>query len=174
MTKKLDKLRKNIGPSGLTIVIVREDLLAHADKKTPSTFNWKIQSENNSMINTPSTFSIYMAGLVFEWILKLGGLGEMEKLNKKKSKYLYDYIDEDDFYTNDIEIKNRSRMNIPFKLANDDLTKIFVEKAEQEGLYALKGHRLVGGLRASLYNAMPFDGVECLVKFMKDFKKYNT
>jgi len=166
--------QKNIGPSGLTIVIVREDLLAHADKKTPSTFNWKIQSENNSMINTPSTFSIYMAGLVFEWILKLGGLGEMEKLNKKKSKYLYDYIDEDDFYTNDIEIKNRSRMNIPFKLANDDLTKIFVEKAEQEGLYALKGHRLVGGLRASLYNAMPFDGVECLVKFMKDFKKYNT
>ena len=125
------------------------------------------------MINTPSTFSIYMAGLVFEWILKLGGLEEMEKLNKKKSKYLYDYIDEDDFYTNDIEIKNRSRMNIPFNLANDDLTKIFVEKAEQEGLYALKGHRLVGGLRASLYNAMPFDGVECLVKFMKDFKKYN-
>ena len=94
--------------------------------------------------------------------------------NKKKSKYLYDYIDEDDFYTNDIEIKNRSRMNIPFKLANDDLTKIFVEKAEQDGLYALKGHRLVGGLRASLYNAMPFDGVECLVEFMKDFKKYNT
>jgi len=126
------------------------------------------------MINTPSTFSIYMAGLVFEWILKLGGLEEMEKLNKKKSKYLYDYIDKDDFYTNDIEIKNRSRMNIPFKLANDDLTKIFVEKAEQEGLYALKGHRLVGGLRASLYNAMPFDGVECLVEFMKDFKKNNT
>jgi phosphoserine aminotransferase len=166
--------QKNIGPSGLTILIVREDLLTFADKKTPSTFNWKIQSENNSMINTPSTFSIYMAGLVFEWILKLGGLEEMEKLNKKKSKYLYDYIDKDDFYTNDIEIKNRSRMNIPFKLANDDLTKIFVEKAEQEGLYALKGHRLVGGLRASLYNAMPFDGVECLVEFMKDFKKNNT
>jgi len=166
--------QKNIGPSGLTIVIVREDLLTWADKKTPSTFNWKIQSENNSMINTPSTFSIYMAGLVFEWILKLGGLEEMEKLNKKKSKYFYDYIDKDDFYTNDIEIKNRSRMNIPFKLANDDLTKIFVEKAEQEGLYALKGHRLVGGLRASLYNAMPFDGVECLVEFMKDFKKNNT
>ena len=117
--------QKNIGPSGLTIVIVREDLLTYADKKTPSTFNWKIQSENNSMINTPSTFSIYMAGLVFEWILKLGGLEEMEKLNKKKSRYLYDYIDEDDFYTNDIEIKNRSRMNIPFKLANDDLTSNF-------------------------------------------------
>ena len=166
--------QKNIGPSGLTIAIVKEDLLLFADKKTPSTFNWKIQSENNSMINTPSTFSIYMAGLVFEWVSKLGGLEEMEKLNKKKFKYLYDYIDEDDFYINDIDTKNRSRMNIPFNLINDDLTKTFVEKAEQEGLYALKGHRLVGGLRASLYNAMPFDGVKCLVGFMKDFKENNT
>ena len=100
-----------------------------------------------------------MAGLVFEWLLKLGGLKKIEELNIKKSNYLYNFIDADDFYINDIEIKNRSRMNIPFKLANDDLTKIFVEKAEQEGLYALKGHRLVGGLRASLYNAMPFDGL---------------
>jgi len=166
--------QKNIGPSGLTIVIVREDLLLFADKKTPTTLNWKIQSENNSMINTPSTFSIYMAGLVFEWLLNEGGLKKIERLNIKKSKYLYDFIDENEFYINDIDSKYRSRMNVPFRLANNDLTKSFVEKAENEGLYALKGHRLVGGLRASLYNAMPFDGVECLVEFMKYFKKNNA
>jgi phosphoserine aminotransferase len=166
--------QKNIGPSGLTLVIVRDDLLAFADQKTPSTLNWKIQSENNSMINTPTTFSIYMAGLVFEWLLKLGGLKKMEELNIKKSNYLYNFIDADDFYINDIEIKNRSRMNVPFRLVKDDLTKKFVATAEEKGLYALKGHRVVGGLRASLYNAMPFDGVECLVEFMKDFKKNNT
>jgi len=166
--------QKNIGPSGLTIVIVNEDLLSFADEKTPSTMNWKIQSENNSMINTPSTFSIYMAGLVFEWILSLGGLKEIEKLNIKKSKYLYDFIDESKFYFNEIDHKNRSRMNVPFRLKNEDLTSNFVASAESEGLYALKGHRLVGGLRASIYNAMPFDGVECLVDFMKDFEKKNA
>jgi phosphoserine aminotransferase len=166
--------QKNIGPSGLTIVIVRDDLLSFADQKTPSTLNWKIQSENNSMINTPTTFSIYMAGLVFEWLLDLGGLKKIEELNIKKSNYLYSFIDADDFYINDIEIKNRSRMNVPFRMVNDDLTKKFVATAEEKGLYALKGHRVVGGLRASLYNAMPFDGVECLVEFMKDFKKNNT
>ena len=166
--------QKNIGPSGLTIVIVRDDLLSFADQKTPSTLNWKIQAENNSMINTPTTFSIYMAGLVFEWLLDLGGLKKIEELNIKKSNYLYNFIDADDFYINDIEIKNRSRMNVPFRMVNDDLTKKFVATAEERGLYALKGHRVVGGLRASLYNAMPFDGVECLVEFMKDFKKNNT
>ena len=166
--------QKNIGPSGLTIVIVRDDLLSFADQKTPSTLNWKIQAENNSMINTPTTFSIYMAGLVFEWLLDLGGLKKIEELNIKKSNYLYNFIDADDFYINDIEIKNRSRMNVPFRIVNDDLTKKFVATAEERGLYALKGHRVVGGLRASLYNAMPFDGVECLVEFMKDFKKNNT
>ncbi|MDA9299972.1 3-phosphoserine/phosphohydroxythreonine transaminase [bacterium] len=166
--------QKNIGPSGLTIVIVRDDLLSFADQKTPSTLNWKIQAENNSMINTPTTFSIYMAGLVFEWLLDLGGLKKIEELNIKKSNYLYNFIDADDFYINDIEIKNRSRMNIPFRMVDDDLTKKFVATAEEKGLYALKGHRVVGGLRASLYNAMPFDGVECLVEFMKDFKKNNT
>jgi len=166
--------QKNIGPSGLTIVIVRDDLLSFADQKTPSTLNWKIQAENNSMINTPTTFSIYMAGLVFEWLLDLGGLKKIEELNIKKSNYLYNFIDADDFYINDIEIKNRSRMNVPFRMVNDDLTKKFVATAEEKGLYALKGHRVVGGLRASLYNAMPFDGVECLVEFMKDFKKNNT
>ena len=166
--------QKNIGPSGLTIVIVRDDLLSFADQKTPSTLNWKIQAENNSMINTPTTFSIYMAGLVFEWLLDFGGLKKIEELNIKKSNYLYNFIDADDFYINDIEIKNRSRMNVPFRMVNDDLTKKFVATAEERGLYALKGHRVVGGLRASLYNAMPFDGVECLVEFMKDFKKNNT
>ena len=166
--------QKNIGPSGLTIVIVNEDLLLFADEKTPSTMNWKIQSENNSMINTPSTFSIYMAGLVFEWILNYGGLKEIEKSNIKKSKYLYDFIDESKFYFNDIDHKNRSRMNVPFRLKNEELTSNFVASAESEGLYALKGHRLVGGLRASIYNAMPFDGVECLVNFMKDFEKKNA
>ena len=163
--------QKNIGPSGLTILIVKEELLGYADKKTPSTFNWKIQSENNSMINTPTTYSIYIAGLVFQWLLKQGGLDAVEKLNINKANYLYNFIDSSNLYTNNVNKINRSRMNIPFRLGDENLTNEFLSKAEKEGLYQLKGHRLVGGLRASVYNAMPFDGVEALVSFMKNFEK---
>jgi phosphoserine aminotransferase len=165
--------QKNIGPSGLTILIVRDDLLGQAHKKTPTPFNWQIQSENNSMINTPTTYSIYMAGLVFDWLLDQGGLEVIEELNIKKSKYLYNFIDSSNLYTNDIVNENRSKMNVPFRIINEDLTSKFLIEAEKDGLYQLKGHRLVGGLRASIYNAMPFDGVKALVDFMSKFEKYN-
>ncbi len=165
--------QKNIGPSGLTILIVRDDLLGQADKKTPTPFNWQIQSENNSMINTPTTYSIYMAGLVFDWLIDQGGLEAIEELNIKKSKYLYNFIDSSNLYTSDIVNENRSRMNVPFRIINEDLTSKFLIEAEKDGLYQLKGHRLVGGLRASIYNAMPFDGVKALVEFMSKFEKNN-
>ena len=165
--------QKNIEPSGLTILIVRDDLLGRSRIDTPTTHNWKIQSENDSMINTPTTYSIYMAGLVFEWLIGLGGLEEIEKLNIKKSKLLYDYIDNSDFYYNEINNDYRSRMNVPFRIIDDELTMKFVVEAESAGLYQLKGHRLVGGLRASIYNAMPIKGIEELLNFMDDFKKNN-
>lgn len=163
--------QKNIGPAGLTLLIVRDDLIDFADKKTPTTFNWKIQSDNKSMINTPSTFSIYVAGLVFKWIEKNGGLKMIEKKNIEKADYLYKYIDSSSFYYNNIDKNNRSRMNVPFRIHDDELTMKFVAEAEEQGLYQLKGHRLVGGLRASIYNAMPMEGVEALVEFMKIFEK---
>jgi len=166
--------QKNIGPAGVTLVIVRDDLLDFSDKKTPTTFNWKIQSDNKSMINTPTTYSIYMAGLVFKWLLGQGGLQEIEKKNKKKASILYEYIDSTTFYYNNVDINNRSRMNIPFRILNDELTMKFVAEAEAEGLYQLKGHRLVGGLRASIYNAMPIEGVEALITFMEKFKNNNS
>ena len=162
--------QKNIGPAGLTILIVRDDLLDFADKKTPSTLNWKIQSENNSMINTPASYAIYMAGLVFEWLISQGGLNSIENINKKKSNYLYDFIDSTDFYINNIDKHNRSRMNVAFNIYNDDLTNEFLIGAEKQGLMGLKGHRIIGGLRASIYNAMPIDGINALVDYMKEFK----
>jgi phosphoserine aminotransferase len=163
--------QKNIGPAGLTIVIVRDDLLEVASPLTPSVFNWKTQAENQSMINTPTTYSIYMAGLVFEWLIKLGGLAAIEKQNIKKAELLYNYIDSSDFYSNPIDIKNRSRMNVPFRIQNEDLHASFVTGAENLGMIGLKGHRLVGGIRASIYNAMPIEGVQALVDYMKDFEK---
>lgn len=163
--------QKNIGPAGLTLLIVRDDLIDFADKKTPTTFNWKIQSDNKSMINTPSTFSIYVAGLVFKWIERNGGLKMIEKKNIEKADYLYKYIDSSSFYYNNIDKNNRSRMNVPFRIHDDELTMKFVAEAEEKGLYQLKGHRLVGGLRASIYNAMPMEGVEALVEFMEIFEK---
>ena len=165
--------QKNIGPAGLTLVIVRDDLIEVADKKIPTTFNWKIQSENNSMINTPATFSIYIAGLVFKWILARGGLEFMEEENVKKASKLYDFIDSSNFYYNSIDISNRSRMNVPFRITNDDLSGQFVSEAEENGLYGLKGHRMVGGLRASIYNAMNIEGVTALIDFMHRFEKNN-
>ncbi|QDC46046.1 3-phosphoserine/phosphohydroxythreonine transaminase [Candidatus Methylopumilus universalis] len=163
--------QKNIGPAGLTIVIVRDDLLEVASPLTPSVFNWKTQAENQSMINTPTTYSIYMAGLVFEWLIELGGLAAIEKQNIKKAELLYNYIDSSDFYSNPIDIKNRSRMNVPFRIQNEDLHTSFVTGAENLGMIGLKGHRLVGGIRASIYNAMPIEGVQALVDYMKDFEK---
>jgi len=165
--------QKNIGPAGLTLVIVRDDLIDVADKRTPSTFNWKIQSDNNSMINTPATFSIYIAGLVFKWILARGGLESIEAQNIKKAMDLYNYIDSSDFYYNRIDSGNRSRMNVPFSISDDSLTSKFVSEAEESGLYGLKGHRLVGGLRASIYNAIDIEGVTALVDFMRRFEKNN-
>lgn len=166
--------QKNIGPAGLTLVIVRDDLLEYADKKTPTTLNWKIQSDNKSMINTPSTFGIYIAGLVFKWLLEQGGLKKIEEQNIKKASTLYEYIDSTSFYYNNVHKINRSRMNVPFRIKNDALTMKFVSEAEAEGLYQLKGHRLVGGLRASIYNAMPFEGIKALIEFMEKFKKNNV
>lgn len=163
--------QKNIGPAGLTIVIVRDDLLDVASPLTPSVFNWKTQVENQSMINTPTTYSIYMAGLVFEWLIELGGLEVIEKHNIKKAELLYGYIDSTDFYSNPIDIKNRSRMNVPFRIQNEDLHTSFVTGAENLGMIGLKGHRLVGGIRASIYNAMPIEGIQALVDYMKDFEK---
>jgi phosphoserine aminotransferase len=163
--------QKNIGPAGLTIVIVRDDLLEVASPLTPSVFNWKTQAENQSMINTPTTYSIYMAGLVFEWLIELGGLAAIEKQNIKKAELLYNYIDSSDFYSNPIDIKNRSRMNVPFRIQNEDLHASFVTGAENLGMIGLKGHRLVGGIRASIYNAMPIEGVQALVDYMTDFEK---
>ena len=163
--------QKNIGPAGLTIVIVRDDFLEVASPLTPSVFNWKTQAENQSMINTPTTYSIYMAGLVFEWLIELGGLAAIEKQNIKKAELLYNYIDSSDFYSNPIDTKNRSRMNVPFRIQNEDLHASFVTGAENLGMIGLKGHRLVGGIRASIYNAMPIEGVQALVDYMKDFEK---
>jgi phosphoserine aminotransferase len=162
--------QKNIGPAGLCIVIVREDLLDRASKLTPAVFNWKTQAENHSMINTPPTYSIYIAGLVFEWLQVQGGIAAIEQKNIAKAKLLYDYIDNTDFYANKVAVKNRSRMNIPFYLQDESLNAAFLKGAEENGLLQLKGHRLVGGMRASIYNAMPIEGVQALVNYMKAFE----
>ena len=162
--------QKNIGPAGLTLVIVREDLLDRASELTPAVFNWKTQADNQSMINTPPTYSIYIAGLVFEWLLAQGGVSAIEQQNIAKAKLLYDYIDSTDFYANDIAINNRSRMNIPFTLRDESLNSAFLKEAEAHGLLQLKGHRMVGGMRASIYNAMPIAGVQALVSFMQEFE----
>ncbi len=162
--------QKNIGPAGLCIVIVREDLLGNASPLTPAVFNWKTQADNQSMINTPPTYSIYIAGLVFEWLLEQGGVAAIEQVNIAKAKLLYDYIDSTDFYENHVAVKNRSRMNIPFFLKDASLNDAFLKGAEANGLLQLKGHRMVGGMRASIYNAMPIEGVQALVNYMKAFE----
>lgn len=161
--------QKNIGPSGLTIVIVREDLLGNARKTTPSVLNYQLAAEGGSMYNTPPTFAWYLAGLVFEWLQALGGVEQIAQINKQKADLLYNCIDESDFYINDITVTNRSMMNVPFWLKDESLNDKFLAEAQQAGLIALKGHRSVGGMRASIYNAMPLEGVEALVNFMKAF-----
>ncbi len=163
--------QKNIGPSGLSIVIVRDDLIGHALKTTPSIFDYQLMSDNDSMFNTPPTYAWYLAGEVFKWLKELGGVEVIERINLEKSNFLYDYIDNSDFYYNKVVPKQRSRMNVTFLLRDDSLNDEFLAQADAAGLLALKGHRSVGGMRASLYNAMPIAGVQALVNFMDDFSK---
>ena len=163
--------QKNIGPAGLTIVIVREDLIGHAAPTTPSTLDYKVQAENDSMYNTPPTYAIYVAGLVFKWLKAKGGLSGIEKLNVGKAGLLYDLLDASEFYRSPVAKEDRSRMNVPFTLREAALDDAFLKQAAQNGLVQLKGHRSVGGMRASLYNAMPLEGVKVLTEFMRDFER---
>ena len=163
--------QKNIGPAGLTFAIVREDLLDRALPITPSVFHWKEQVQYESMVNTPPTYSIYIAGLVFEWLIENGGLSAMGKINDQKAALLYDYLDSTSFYTSPVSKDARSRMNIPFHLHDDRLNERFLSDAAQQGLLQLQGHRSVGGMRASIYNAMPIEGVRALVEFLRTFEK---
>jgi phosphoserine aminotransferase len=166
--------QKNIGPAGLTIVIVRDDLIGTTIAGTPTMFDYKVHADNDSMYNTPATYGIYMAGLVFKWLKAKGGLAAMEKINIAKSALLYDYLDASDFYHSPIAVENRSRMNIPFTLKDASLDEAFLKQAQQNGLLQLKGHKLVGGMRASIYNAMPIEGVQALISFMKQFEQANS
>ena len=164
--------QKNIGPAGLTLVIVNDDLLDRARKDTPTMFNYRVMAEHGSMYNTPPTYAWYLAGLVFEWLRDdIGGLEAMNAINERKAAKLYGAIDASDFYSNPIEPINRSRMNVPFVLADDSLNDVFLNEADAAGLLNLKGHRSVGGMRASLYNAVPEASVDALVSFMQDFEQ---
>lgn len=165
--------QKNIGPSGLAIVIIREDLLGKARKTTPNIMNYQVSADNDSMHNTPPTYAWYLAGLVFEWLKSIGGVAAVEKQNILKANMLYDYIDSSSFYHNNIHTDYRSRMNVPFWLADESLNQAFLAASEKSQLLALKGHRIVGGMRASIYNAMPIEGVEALIQFMKNFAQEN-
>ena len=162
--------QKNIGPAGLTIVIVREDLLGGALPITPSAFDYTLQAQADSMLNTPPTYSIYMAGLVFEWIREQGGLTAMQARNRTKAALLYDCLDASDFYTSPVAREDRSWMNVPFTLRDPALDAAFLDGAQARGMRQLKGHRVVGGMRASIYNAMPLAGVQALVDYMKEFE----
>lgn len=166
--------QKNIGPAGLTLVIVRDDLLGNVLSITPSVYDYAKQAEADSMLNTPPTYAVYMAGLVFKWLKKQGGLTAMGDMNRRKAEKLYAAIDRSEFYRNPVNNTSRSWMNVPFILANPNLDKDFLTGATDAGLTTLEGHRSVGGMRASLYNAMPEAGVDALVDFMADFEKTKT
>jgi phosphoserine aminotransferase len=163
--------QKNAGPAGLTFVIVRDDLIGQVAKGTPSVMDYKLQADADSMLNTCATYSIYVAGLVFKWLKQLGGLPEIEKRNIAKAKLLYDFLDASKFFRNPVPNEDRSRMNVPFTLADANLDSQFLKGAEAQGMVQLKGHRSVGGMRASIYNAMPIEGVQALVSYMRDFEK---
>ena len=175
--------QKNIGPAGLTLVIIREDLLGDAVESTPTMLNYKVHADSDSMYNTPATFSWYLSGLVFKWIKKQGGLTAMSEINQRKSQKLYQVIDDSSFYSNHVDKQYRSWMNVPFNLAHDSstyndtlladdsLNEKFIEVAAENSLVALKGHKSVGGMRASIYNAMPEEGVDALLEVMIDFEK---
>ena len=166
--------QKNVGPAGLTLVIVRDDLLGRALPITPSAFNWAEQAAAESMLNTPPTYAIYVAGLVFEWLLAQGGLAAVEQRNIEKAKLLYDYLDRSSFFKNPVDPKARSRMNVPFRLADEKLDEAFLDGARARGMVQRKGHRSVGGMRASIYNAMPIDGVRALVDYLRDFERQHA
>jgi phosphoserine aminotransferase len=163
--------QKNIGPAGLVIVIVREDLIGNALPDTPNILDFKLQADADSMLNTPPTFAVYLAGLTFKWLLAKGGLAAMERENVAKAARLYGCLDAIDFYSTPVAKADRSRMNVPFRLRDDALDAKFLAEAEARGLSQLKGHRSVGGMRASIYNAMPLEGVEALVEFLGDFAR---
>ncbi len=167
--------QKNLGPAGVTIVIIREDLLERSQDSLHTMLNYKIHAENNSLYNTPPVFGIYIIGLVAKWLLKLGGLEAISKINDEKAKMIYDAIDNSNgFYRGHAAKDSRSKMNITFRLPNEELEKKFVKEATEQGLVGLKGHRSVGGLRASVYNAFPVEGTRVLVEFMKDFQNKNS
>ena len=163
--------QKNLGPAGLAIVIVRDDLIGQALPETPSIFDYKVQAQHDSMFNTPPTYAVYLAGLVFQWVKKAGGVKRMEEINIAKAQLVYDYLDQTEFYHSPVAKPDRSRMNIPFTLRNDALDGAFLKEAARNGLAELKGHRSVGGMRASIYNAMPVEGVQALVAFMREFER---
>jgi phosphoserine aminotransferase len=163
--------QKNIGPAGLTIVIVREDLIGHALPITPTVWDWRIQVTNDSMINTPSTFAIYMAGEVFKWLKARGGIAHMEAINIQKAQLLYSVIDQSNLFENKVKLSDRSRMNVTFYLKDESLNERFVTLASAAGIIGIKGHKSVGGMRASIYNAMPLEGVQSLANFMQEFER---
>lgn len=165
--------QKNLGPAGLTIVIIRNDLIGKHIDNTPTMLRYDIHAKEKSLYNTPPCYSIYIAGLVFEWIDEMGGIKVMESINYEKAKILYDFLNESRMFVNPVKRKDRSIMNIPFTAPTDDLNEKFIAEAEKIGLCTLRGHRLVGGMRASIYNAMPVEGVKKLVDFMKKFEQEN-
>jgi len=162
--------QKNMGPSGLTIVIVRDDLIGQASPVCPSAFDYKLVADNDSMYNTPPTYGIYIAGLVFQWLKQQGGLAAMETHNRRKAALIYDHLDTTSFYKCPVAKEDRSLMNVPFKLNDESLDEAFLKGAQARGMVQLKGHRSVGGMRASIYNAMPIEGVKALVAYMKEFE----
>lgn len=165
--------QKNIGPAGITVVIVRRDLLGRASPEVPAMMNYQTFADSDSMYNTPPTYAWYLSGLVFQWLKKQGGLEEIGRRNQRKAEKLYGYIDDSSFYSNPVEPHSRSWMNVPFVLADDSLDKTFLSESEQAGLLNLKGHRSVGGMRASIYNAVPEEAIDALIDFMKDFEQRN-
>lgn len=163
--------QKNIGPSGLVVVVIRKDLLGKARAITPTMMNYQVIAENGSMYNTPATYSWYLAGLVFQWLKEQGGVEAMGQINERKARKLYDFIDGNEFYANPVDVRFRSWMNVPFTLADDALNGDFLKGADERGLLNLKGHRSVGGMRASIYNAMPEAGIDALIDYMDAFAK---
>ena len=166
--------QKNVAPAGVTIVIIRKDLIGNAMDITPTMLNYATHAENGSMFNTPPCYNIYIAGLVFKWIKKLGGLEEMKKRNEEKAKVLYDFLDSSKLFRGTVVKEDRSLMNVPFVTGNEELDAKFIAEAKNNGFVNIKGHRTVGGMRASIYNAMPLEGVKKLVEFMKKFEEENA
>lgn len=165
--------QKNMAPAGLTVVIIRNDLIGHAPESCPTMFDYKIHADNGSMYNTPPTYTIYMCMLVLEWLKSLGGISEIEKINREKAKLFYDYLDNSAMFKGTVVPEDRSLMNIPFITGNEEIDAKFVKESKAAGFVNLKGHRTVGGMRASIYNAMPIEGVKSLIEFMKKFELEN-